>query len=364
MLTISVIVPTKNRPALLGRIVEQLVAQTAPVAELIVVDQSDDDGGRRIVDAAVARVPETRRPHVRYVWDPRIDGAAAARNVGLDLARSDVVACVDDDMVPEPHVLERLLAHYEREPTLGAVSPVITNYVPPARRHRLFARLFYRGPFHDDRQPVYWSWDRERASSLVPVRILNGGLLTVRRAVLGPVRFDRRYRGASIGEDVDLSCSLTTRGARLAIAVDARVVHDRAPRPPIRHEEALLTSWGFVFDKHVPRTWRTRCLRGWFVAGVVLEAAVASLRQRTAAPLRSAAAGLWGLAHDYAGSPFLAPPSEPGDARARTTAVPPQPSRGEPSQEEHSPSPRVTRRPVRRWWRGGGARGARASRRA
>ncbi len=326
MLTVSAIVPTKNRAGLLGRIVQSLLAQTARIDELIVVDQSDDDRGRTIVEAALASVPAERRPRLRYVWDPAIDGAAAARNAGLDVATGDVVACVDDDMLPEPDVLERLLAHYTRDPGLAGVSPVITNYVAPARRHRLFARLFFRGPFHDDRQPVYWSWQRSRRSPLVPVRILNGGLLTVRRTALGTVRFDRRYRGASVGEDVDLSWSLGSRGARLAIATDARIVHDRAPRPALRHEEAFLTSWGFVFHKHVPRTWRSRVTLAWFVTGVVIEAAIASLRQRTLAPLRSARAGLWSMTHGYAGSRFLLPPSEvavePGASRPAESARP------------------------------------------
>lgn len=318
MLTLSVIVPTKNRPRLLARIVEHLLAQTVRIDELIVVDQSDDDAGCAIVEGSVARVPETRRPRLRYVWDPAIDGAAAARNAGLDLAVGDIVGCVDDDMIPESDVFERLLAHYEREPSLAAVSPVITNYPPPALRHRLFARLFFRGPFHDDRQPVYWTWQRPRSSPLVPVRILNGGLLTVRRVALGATRFDRRYRGASVGEDVDLSWSLAGRGGRIAIATDAHIVHDRAPRPPARHEEAFLTSWGFVFHKHVPRTLASRCTLAWFVTGVVLEAAIASVRQRTLAPLRSTGSGLWSLTHGYAGSRFLVPPS--GGRREGTAA--------------------------------------------
>ncbi|MGH7278125.1 MAG: glycosyltransferase, partial [Candidatus Rokuibacteriota bacterium] len=41
-MTVSVIIPTKNRAPLLVGAVERLLAQTAPADELIVVDQSDE----------------------------------------------------------------------------------------------------------------------------------------------------------------------------------------------------------------------------------------------------------------------------------------------------------------------------------
>lgn len=304
--TLSAIIPTKNRPLLLAKVVSCLLAQTLPIEELIVVDQSEGSSGRAGVEAALASVPREQRPALRYVWDRTIGGAAAARNVGLDLATMDIVVCIDDDMVPEPDVLERLQEHYRRHPEVTAITPVITNYTPPPLRERVFSAIFCRGPFRDDRQPVYWNW-RRRQAGLVPVGMLGGGMLSVRREALGEIRFDRRYRGASTGEDIDLSWALRSRGARLAIATDARVVHNRAPRPATRHEEAMLTSWGFVFRKHQPQTLGNRLAFLWFVVGVTLGGLYASLCSRTLAPLRSVGTGLRRLRRDYAGSSFLAP---------------------------------------------------------
>jgi GT2 family glycosyltransferase len=307
---VSAIVPTKNRADRLGAVVGHLLAQTVAVDELVVVDQSDADGGRRLVTTLLDRAPAGRRPALAYVWDRSIDGAAAARNRGFDLAGGDIVLCVDDDMVPAPDALERLLAHYHRHPEVVAITPVITNYGRPALPHRLFVAIFCRGPFRDDRQPIYWHWRRYRGA-LVPVRMLGSGMLSIRRAALGTIRFDARYRGASLGEDIDLSWSLNARGGRLAIATDAHVVHDRAGRPDARWEEALLTSWGFVVDKHHPPTLRTRAARAWLVAGVALAALVASARSRSLAPLRSLRAGLRNVRRGYEASTFLAPAPRP-----------------------------------------------------
>ena len=90
-LTTSVIIPTKNRPVFLAEAVRALLAQTTLPDELIVVDQSDDDRGRREVTALNAALPAARRPRLIYVLDRSINGAAAARNIGFDRATGDRV---------------------------------------------------------------------------------------------------------------------------------------------------------------------------------------------------------------------------------------------------------------------------------
>lgn len=306
-LTVSAIVPTKNRPALLGVAVQALLAQKAAVDELIVVDQSDGDAGRQLVTALMAELPALRRPRLDYVLDPAINGAAAARNAGLDRASGDIVLCCDDDVVADPCVVDRLLAHYEVAPEYAGLAPVITNYPMPSRLRRLHHGLFCCGPFRDERQPVYWFWRRYVEPTRVPVRMFTGAMMSFRRTALGGVRHDTRYRGASVGEDIDLCWALGRRGGRLAIVTDAHIMHNRAPRPATRPEEAQIAAWGFLYDKHVPKTLATRLALAWYVTGVFTGAAINAVAERTLAPLRSAMAGVRALRTNYAGSPFLDP---------------------------------------------------------
>jgi hypothetical protein len=137
--------------------------------------------------------------------------------------------------------------------------------------------------------------------------MFTGALMSFRREALTGLRHDARYRAASVGEDIDLCWSVGARGGRLAIVTDARIVHNKAPRPARRPEEALLTSWAFLYDKHVPKTPAARLAFGWFTLGVVLGALNAALRGRSWDPVRSVWAGLRGVRNDYAGSSFLAP---------------------------------------------------------
>jgi GT2 family glycosyltransferase len=247
-----------------------------------------------------------RRPSLVYVWDTTINGAAAARNAGLDLARGDIVVFTDDDVVPAPDVIERLLRHYAASPAWAGLAPVITNYPLPGPIQRLYHVVFCRGPFRDERQPVYWHW-RELEGAVVPVRMFTGAMMSFRRSALGDLRYDARYRAASVGEDIDLCWALGARGGRLAIATDAHIVHNKAPRPAIRPEAALIMSWAFVYDKHVAKTPATRLAFAWYVVGTVLASVVAAVRERTWAPVASALDGVRGIFSDYAGSTFLSP---------------------------------------------------------
>jgi len=319
-LRVSVVMPTKNRPQFLVDAVRTLLDQTAPPDELVIVDQSDDDEGVRRVAALVAGVRAPRRPQLVHVLDRAINGAAAARNAGFDRATGDIVVCCDDDVLAEPTVIERLLAHYRLAPEYAALAPVITNYPPPSVVRRIYRAMFCLGPFRDERQPVYWFWRRYPTPARVPVRMFTGAMMSFRRAALDGLRFDARYRAASVGEDIDLCWSLGARGARLAIATDTHIVHNKAPRPAVRPEAAQITSWAFLYDKHVHKTASARLAFAWYVTGITLAAVGLAVRERTWAPVGSALTGILDVFTDYARTTFLTPRRDKKARRVPLTA--------------------------------------------
>lgn len=58
---VSVIVPARNEEANVGALLESLLAQSHPPAEIVVVDDRSEDGTARVVDAIAARDPRVRR---------------------------------------------------------------------------------------------------------------------------------------------------------------------------------------------------------------------------------------------------------------------------------------------------------------
>ena len=100
---VSVIIPTKNRAADLQSVVSSIFAQTFAPLALVIVDQSPNDDGRRVVERALAEAEALRGGgwKLNYVLDPTIAGASAARNHAMRIADGDIWLFLDDDVVLE-----------------------------------------------------------------------------------------------------------------------------------------------------------------------------------------------------------------------------------------------------------------------
>jgi len=94
--SISVVIPTYNRAALLGRAVESALAQTVAPLEILIVDDGSTDNTTDLCGAWGAPV--------RYIKTPN-GGVAKARNVGIAEARGEWVALLDSDDEWEPDKL-------------------------------------------------------------------------------------------------------------------------------------------------------------------------------------------------------------------------------------------------------------------
>jgi glycosyltransferase involved in cell wall biosynthesis len=100
---ISVILPTRNRAALLPRSIESVLTQDYANLELIVVDDASTDATPGIL-AAIGD------PRVRVLRNAQAGGAAAARNTALRAARGELLAFNDDDDLWLPGKLTRQVA--------------------------------------------------------------------------------------------------------------------------------------------------------------------------------------------------------------------------------------------------------------
>jgi len=96
---ITAIVPTLNRPQLLRECVISLLAQTRPLAEILVVDDGSDQ------DPAAA-LSDLDGP-IRVIRQPN-RGKASAVNLGLSQAQGDYIWICDDDDLALPDAAARL----------------------------------------------------------------------------------------------------------------------------------------------------------------------------------------------------------------------------------------------------------------
>jgi glycosyltransferase involved in cell wall biosynthesis len=130
---VSVIVPVRDRRALLRNLLDGLAAQTLTDHEVIVVDDGSTDGtpDEARSDAGAGRP-------VRVVAN-RGRGAYAGRRTGVAESRAPYLAFTDSDCVPEPAWLERGVA------ALEAGADVVNGLTVPDRPPRALERTMASG---------------------------------------------------------------------------------------------------------------------------------------------------------------------------------------------------------------------------
>src|SRR5436309_1568471 len=109
---VSVVIPTYNRAAIVGRAIESALRQTYANLELVVVDDGSSDNTRAIVEGFGARV--------RYLYQENA-GVTAARNLAMRVARGEFLAFLDSDDLWQPWRIESQVAALRRHPEAGLV---------------------------------------------------------------------------------------------------------------------------------------------------------------------------------------------------------------------------------------------------
>jgi glycosyltransferase involved in cell wall biosynthesis len=97
-MTVSVVVPTRNRSALLAVTLRSVLRQEGVDLEVVVVDEASSDG----TPAMLAALDDAR---VRVLRHDTPRGVSTARNHGASAARADWLAFVDDDDLWAPDKL-------------------------------------------------------------------------------------------------------------------------------------------------------------------------------------------------------------------------------------------------------------------
>jgi mycofactocin system glycosyltransferase len=198
---VTVVIPVKDRPAALARLLAALRSDPATAALPVVVV---DDGSAQPVRPAYGE---------RVLRHAGARGPAAARNAGLRAAGTPFVAFLDSDCVPRPGWLGRLRPHLE-DPRLAVVAPRIV----PLQG----AGAGWFGAYEDAASALDMGPDPAPVRPMSAVSYVPSAALLARRAALG-AGFDEAMH---VAEDVDLVWRLTGAGWRVRYEPGAEVAHE------------------------------------------------------------------------------------------------------------------------------------------
>jgi glycosyltransferase involved in cell wall biosynthesis len=247
---IAFVVPTKDRPDDLRKMLASLAQQTRRPDQVVVVDGSDPEV-RQVVDEA----PLLDVEYVRE-FPPSL---ARQRNAGMARLRGDITLAgyLDDDIVLEPEAVQRMLDFWEKAGSdIGGAAFTITNNPPPgALNLKQFFAIDHVEPGRVLRSGFASTITPQQTD--VEVEWLYGGATVWRRAVIERFPYDEWFIGTGFMEDIDFSYTVGAH-YRLFVVALARLAH--YSRPVRRDRQRLLGKWQVVNRMHVVRKHRSRGL--------------------------------------------------------------------------------------------------------
>jgi glycosyltransferase involved in cell wall biosynthesis len=258
-LTATAIIPSYGRPDSLLRCLDGLLAGDRRPDEIIVIARDTDTDTQHAAEQWPGREPLAF--HLVLVTEP---GQIAAMNAGLPHATGDVVTFPDDDCVPRPDWLRRIMAHYE-DPQVGGVGGrdvVHLEGLPEPPTVTRVGMITWYGRIIGNHHCNVTGGPR-------PVMHLKGVSMSFRRELLVP--FDPSIRGPHIN-DTDISLAVYHTGHKLIFDPEAKVDHYPAARPDSPGGRNLLDprlafldahDWLYLLLKYQP--WYLRPLNALYV---------------------------------------------------------------------------------------------------
>lgn len=184
----SIVIPTYNRVDVLHEAIDSVVEQNHPKYEIVIVDDGSDDQTSEYISKFI----DETNCDVVYVRSSTNNYVSAARNLGVKMAKYDILLMLDSDDIARPGSLAAIAYQFHKDPD---VDIVYGNYI-----------LKYDG---ETREVEASKW-KEGLLAEKGCYIL--GLRGIRRRVFRTVGlYDEQYK---IAEDLDLLVRAEADGAK------------------------------------------------------------------------------------------------------------------------------------------------------
>src|SRR4051812_35031710 len=208
---ISCIIPSLNRSTVLLNTVEQLLAQQAAPAEIIVIDQTVE------VDSSTRSVLQAWNDQGTIRWiHQKEPNASKARNAGALAATGDVLLFLDDDIEVGPNFVGAHAENYLDPGTMAVSGQVL-------EAEGAVATTLPEDPEDPDRG---WIRFPKNYSSRCMTSWMAAGNFSIRREIylkLGGM--DENYKRGAFREETDFAMRFVRAGYRFQFDPGASIIH-------------------------------------------------------------------------------------------------------------------------------------------
>ncbi len=234
---ISVIVVNYNRQTLLERALRSLASQTVP-CEIVLVDNGSSDGSLTLCTAF---------PHMVVLRNTSNLGFCRATNQGIEAARGEFIAVLNNDAEADPEWLASLVACFARTDVGMAASRIVLAANPEIIDKA--GHLIY--PDGQNRGRGTGELDRGQYDREEEVLWPDGCAAMYRRTMLDEIGgFDEDL--FAYGDDAELGLRARIAGWRCLYAPRARVRHHRASAATLRRVALIERNRVLLAWRHFP----------------------------------------------------------------------------------------------------------------
>ncbi len=208
---ISVIIVTRNRRKKLKRVLDSLEEQTVKPFELIVVDNNSTDNTAVLVKNWDGKLD------LRYQEEKK-QGIPYARNMGLQSAKGEVLAFVDDDCVVSKEWIKVIRNSFKENAEVGFVAGKSLVF----NKRNILARVLKTN--HDK---WFYKSIREKSGRKYTDKFDTKNI-AIKRELIDKydLFFDRRFAEYSCGEDTDFGMQLEEEGVHGLYMSEMKVWHE------------------------------------------------------------------------------------------------------------------------------------------
>lgn len=224
---VSIVIPTYERPDFLDRLLSSIAKQTFTDYEVIVVDDASKQ--KNEYQEVVSKYE-----NVNYLRNDKNLGAPLCRNLGIQLAKADLVALVDDDDEWLPQKLEKQIEYLDQ----SSKNIGIVYTWAEARKE---GRVLYR--FQAD-------WEGEVLPRLLmECFIPSSSVLVKKKALLQAGLFDPMMPSC---QDWDMWTRILALGYDLGVVKSFETIYHKHDRKTIGGSVNAKKGYALFYDKHMP----------------------------------------------------------------------------------------------------------------
>lgn len=265
--SISVLIPTYGREKELIDTVQALLKQTRVPDEIVIVDQNGD------------AFPELDRflkgiPLVRHIKSPA-PGVSINYNRCLENAKSEIILYLDDDVIPDPRLIEMHLENYrDDDPRMGGVAGRVEQPSGDLDPDKISPLQVGRYHPWSGKSSGHFNFNRRCEVQTAP----GGNMSFYRRVLLETGGFDLGFEGNGFFFETDGSLRVFQAGYKIFFDPRATLKHLMAPSGGARVKDKAVHTYYFVKNgirmarRHSPAIalpWIYLRLFGYFTAKAI-----------------------------------------------------------------------------------------------